>query len=60
MALVIEELTTSLDVQDEMQLRQLVKQEVARALAAQRASGMIPRGDGDADPTDPGAAGGED
>lgn len=58
MALVIEELTTSVDVQDEVQLRQMVRQEIAKALAAQRASGMIPRGEGDADPTDPGAAGG--
>lgn len=57
MALVIEELSTSVEVQDEVKIRKIVREEVMRALAAERARGNLPSGEG-GDPTDPAAAGG--
>jgi hypothetical protein len=55
MALVIEELSTSLEVQDEVKIRKIVREEVQRALAAQRSRAS---GGEEADPADPAASGG--
>lgn len=55
MPVIIEELTTTLEIEDEAQIRKLVRQEIERALREQR------RGHGasaEADPADPAAAGG--
>jgi predicted secreted Zn-dependent protease len=55
MPVVIEELTTSLEIQDEAKIRKLVQEEITRALAEERRRGGRAF---DVDPADP-AAGGE-
>jgi hypothetical protein len=54
MPLVIEELSTSLEIQDEVAIKKLVREEVRRQLAEQR-SGRAPADD--VDPSDPAAGG---
>jgi hypothetical protein len=57
MPVIIEELTTTFDIQDEVKIRKLVRQEIRAELAAQRRRAG-PGGALDVDPADPAASGG--
>lgn len=56
MPLVIEQLTTSLEIQDEVKIRKLVQDEVRRAVAELRGHGGFDAAQ--PDPSDPAAGGG--
>jgi hypothetical protein len=57
MPVVIEELSTSFQVHDEVKIRRLVRDEIKRVMAEQR-RGERGTASNDANPSDPGAAGG--
>jgi hypothetical protein len=56
MPVIIEELTTSLELEDEAKIRKLIRDEVEQCLQEFRRS--MRSGGGDVDPSDPAAAGG--
>jgi len=57
MPVIIEELTTSLEIEDEAKIRKLVRDEIQRELRELRRA-LRSGGGGEVDPADPAAAGG--